>query len=99
MRFDTYEVHKTVQAQRFRHRERDHSHRRALKGAERTDGFISRIASGLERAGVAALRRRGYIAYDAHVLTDKVCRLADGSVGRIAIRESDGAVIEVCVPA
>ncbi len=100
MRYDyTYEVHKTVEAQRFRHRERDHSHLRALKDDDRPGGIVSRIMGGLERLWSADSRRRGSIAYDAHVLTDKVCRLADGSLGRIAVREADGELVEICVPA
>jgi hypothetical protein len=52
----------------------------------------------LERLRPVAARRSA-IAYDAHELTDYICRLADGSMGRVAIRESDGEWIGVCVPA
>lgn len=99
MRYDyTYEIHKDVEGQRFRHREREHSHLRALKGVERPSGILSRIVGGLERLRSADWRGRHYVAYEAHLLTDRICRLADGSVGRIAIQEAEGEVIEVCVP-
>jgi hypothetical protein len=32
-------------------------------------------------------------------MTDQACRMADGGMGRIALRESDGELIEECVPA
>jgi hypothetical protein len=100
MRYDyTYEIHKTVEAQRFRHRERDHSHLRALKGDDRLAGIVSRIMGGLGRLRSADSRRWDHIARDAHTLTDKVCRLADGSLGRVAVREEDGELTEICVPA
>jgi len=99
MRFGyTYEVHKTVEAQRFHHRDRDHSHLRALNGEDRPSGLVSRVMGGLERLRPAE-PRRGHLVYDAHALTDKVCRLADGSLGRIAVRETDGELVEICVPA
>ena len=94
----TYEIHKAAEAERLRHRERDLSHIRVLKGDERTDGIWSRAIGGLGRLRPAILRQPE-ISFGAHVLTDKVCRLADGSLGRVAVRESNGEVIEVCVPA
>jgi hypothetical protein len=94
----TYEIHKTAQAERFRHRERDLSHRSALKAAQPRQGMVSRIVSGLDRLRPMAARRAA-IADDAHELTDYICRLADGSMGRVAIHESDGEWIGVCVPA
>jgi hypothetical protein len=30
-------------------------------------------------------------------MTDRACRLADGSLGRVAIRETGGVLTEVCV--
>ncbi len=100
MRYDyTYEVHKTLEARRLRHGERDQSHLRALRGDDRPDGVVSRIVGGLERLRSVGGSRRGYINYNTQVLTDKVCRLADGSMGRVAIREADGKMVEFCVPA
>ena len=37
--------------------------------------------------------------YGTRVLTGKACRLADGSMGQVAIHESDGEWVEVCVQA
>ena len=76
----------------------DLSHLRALKGDERTDGIWSRALGSLGRLRPAVLGQPK-LSYGAHVLTDKACRLADGSLGRVAVRESDGEVMEVCVPA
>ena len=100
MRYDyTYEVHKAGEAKRLRHRERDHGHLRALKGDDRPGSIRSRIVDGLERLRSADSHRGGHISYDGHGLTDKVCRLADGSLGRVAVREADGELVEICVPA
>jgi hypothetical protein len=94
----TYDIHKTVEAAQFRHRERDFGHLRALKRDEPTDGIVHRIMGGLLRRRTAALHPP-ISARDGYVLTDKVCRLADGATGRIAVRESQGTVTEVCVVA
>jgi len=100
MRYDyTYEVHKTFEAQRLRHGERDRGHLRALRSDGRPQSVVSRIVGGLERLRSVGESRRGYINYETQVLTDKVCRLADGSLGRVAIREADGKMVEFCVPA
>ena len=89
-----FESHGIIQAQQYRHRERDIGHRLAVKGDAPTDGLLSRVADGLK-----GLRRMGTIALDAPVLTDKVCHLSDGTTGRIALRRSDGGWVEVCVEA
>lgn len=100
MRYDyTYEIHRTVEAQRFRHRERDLSHLRALKSYGQSGGIVSRIVGVLARLQPADSSRRREISYQAQRPTDRVCHLADGSMGRIAILEADGELIEVCVPA
>jgi hypothetical protein len=39
------------------------------------------------------------IRYGSFVLTGKACRLPDGSIGQVAIHESDGEWLQVCVPA
>ena len=53
------------------------------------------------RGGLARLRRlapeRADAIYGTRVLTGKVCRLADGSIGQVALHESDGEWVEVCV--
>lgn len=98
MRLDhSYETHRIVEGQRFRHREREHSHLRDLKSDERSASILSRVMGSLERLRAADSRGRRAVAYEAHVLTDRVCRMADGSVGRIAIRETDGEPVEVCI--
>jgi hypothetical protein len=60
-------------------------------------------AVGRFRGGLARLRRlapeRPDAIYGTRVLTGKACRLADGSMGQVAIHESDGEWVEVCVQA
>ena len=97
MRYSTYEIHKDIEGQRFRHRERELGHLRALKSDERSEGLLSRITGSLERLKSTDSRRRRQIAYGAQRLTDRACRLADGSLGRVAIRETGGVLTEVCV--
>jgi hypothetical protein len=94
----SYEMSRIVDGDRSRHQERDLAVRRALKDARRRDGMVSRIIGRLGRLRPVAPRRPA-IVHDVHVLTDKVCRLADGSAGRVAIRESNGEWVEICVPA
>jgi hypothetical protein len=92
-----YHMSKIVDSDRFRQQEREHGIRRALQGDAPSEGMMSRIAGGLGHIRLMASGRPAI--QGVHVLTDKVCRLADGSTGRIAIRESNGEFIEVCVPA
>ena len=58
---------------------------------------------GRFRGGLARLRRlapqRPDAVYGTRVLTGKACRLPDGSMGQVAIHESDGEWVEVCVQA
>jgi hypothetical protein len=58
---------------------------------------------GRFRGGLARLRRlapeRPEAIYGTRVLTGKACLLADGSIGQVAIHESDGEWVEVCVQA
>ncbi len=99
MRSDyTYEVHKVVGDAAFRSRERDLGHRRALKGALPAQGLTTRMVASVGRLRRAALRRP-LVIEEALVLTDRICHLADGSLGRIAVRRSDDGLLEVCVPA
>ena len=59
--------------------------------------------AGWIRGGLARLRRlapeRPDAIHGTRVLTGKACRLADGSMGQVAIHESDGEWVEVCVQA
>jgi len=106
MRYEySHDVHRALESQRVRHRERELGHRRALKAAGRSRGapaqanrLLSRLVGGLGRMRVIAGQRRALI-YGAPVLTDKVCHLADGSMGRVAIRQTGNHWVEVCVPA
>ncbi|OGN83586.1 MAG: hypothetical protein A2X23_03195 [Chloroflexi bacterium GWC2_73_18] len=98
-----YEFYKILESADVRVRERHIGHIRALKereyaleDGERHHGIVSRITARL-------LSRRPVVAgppairYDAHELTDYVCRLVDGTMGRVAIRQSDGGWVAVCV--
>ena len=93
-----YDDQKAINRAETRHQERHLSHVRELRGRERMDGLVSMI-SGRLWALRSVLPNRPAIAIDEHELTDYVCRLADGSMGRVAIRESDGEWIGVCVKA
>lgn len=77
---------------------RDLAEQRLLDGHGRTSGIVSRVAERLARLRLAPDGRRG-IRYGSFVLTGKACRLPDGSMGQVAIHESDGEWLEVCVPA
>jgi hypothetical protein len=79
-------------------RDRVLEQRRALRGEEPREGRLSRFLGGLARMRHLA-PQRPTIVYDTLVLTGKICRLADGSMGQVAIHESDGEWVEVCVPA
>jgi hypothetical protein len=97
MRSDyTYEVHRIVEDAQFRHRSRDLEHRRAIREAAPKDGFLSRMASGVRR--LRAATPPAISIEEALELTDRVCQLADGANGRIAVRKSGAELIEVCIP-
>lgn len=104
MRYEyTYDIHKSLEAERVRRRERQLGHQRALRRAGPSRSFASRMIDGLGRlrslsASRSVAVRRSEISYEAQVLTDKVCRLADGSLGRVAVRRSNGEWVETCVP-
>ena len=97
MRSDyTYETHQAIEAAQLRHREREFEHSRALKGDSLSDAVLARMMGSLRRLRPARLRPP--IALDhAFVLTERACRLPSGGMGRIAVHESDGESIEVCV--
>jgi len=104
MRYEyTYEIHQSLEGQRVRHRERHFGHRRAVRKVAPGRTVASRMVASLGRLRsvgslISVASRRREITYEAQVLTDKVCRLADGSVGRIAFRRSNGEWVETCVP-
>lgn len=77
---------------------RDLAEQRTLDGHGRTGGIVHRVAERLARLRLVPDGRAG-IRYGSFVLTGKACRLPDGSMGQVAIHESDGEWLEVCVPA
>ena len=91
-----YEDQRAIETAEYRHRERHFSHVRGLRSQERSDGILSMLV-GRVVALRSAFTQRAALAADEHELTDYVCRLGDGSMGRVAIRESDGEWIAVCV--
>jgi hypothetical protein len=94
----TYEAHQHIEARSERNRERDLGHIRALTAVARTDGIVHRVARQLDRVRPGALPQT-VLTYDLHELKGAVCRLADGAMGRVTVRESDGVWVAICVPA
>ena len=76
----------------------DLAERQTLSGSGRSGGIVSRMAERLTRLRPVPDGRPG-IRYGSFVLTGKACRLPDGSIGQVAIHESDGEWLQVCVPA
>jgi len=93
-----YDDQKAIESAESRHRERHFGHRRALMGHDRTDSIVSRVVGRLVSLR-SATTKRAALAAEEHEMTDYVCRLEDGTMGRVAIRESDGEWIGVCVRA
>ena len=93
-----YDDQKAIGSAESRHRERHLNHARALRSHQRVDGIVSRVVGRLASLR-PAFAKRDALAAREHELTDYVCRLDDGSMGRVAIRESDGQWIGVCVKA
>ena len=93
-----YDEQRAIGSVESRHRERHLSHVRALRSDERADGIINKVVRRLASLR-PALTRRAVLATDEHGLTDYVCRLDDGSMGRVAVRESEGEWMAVCVRA
>jgi hypothetical protein len=91
-----YDDHRAVAAAQNRHRERHFSHIRSLRETEQHPGIVSRMLGRLASLRPAALRWPARTA-EAHELTDYICRLPDGNMGRVAIRHSDGEWVAVCV--
>lgn len=98
-----YGSHKVVHSAGSRDRGYAVEHRRAAEEAR----FEARKAvtdSGFVSSFLARWRRRATIAMEPAVeianrkLTDSVCLLADGSLGRILLRRIDGRWVEDCVP-
>lgn len=90
-----YDEQRAIGSVASRHRERHLSHVRALRSQERGDGLadkLGRVLSSLR----PTLAKRALPVTD-HDLTDYACRLDDGSMGRVAIRESEGEWVAVCV--
>jgi hypothetical protein len=110
IRLPDYEHHRAMQAADDRRYERGIAHRRGLWEQRFATGARREGWSGWQR-GLAAMAlwvRRARVAHPVpradgppthtQLLTDAICRLADGSRGRIAIvRESDDEWSAVCV--
>jgi hypothetical protein len=106
-----HHYHKVVRESETRQLERRHEHARALKESptrqeRRWPGIRESIVSLLllwrpESPRPAALRDPATgLGIDSHDLTDYVCRLADGSMGHVAIiLGPDEEWTAVCVPA
>ncbi len=91
-----YEDHQHVESARFRHRERDHSHIRALRARPPRDGLVARMLARF-RIG-ASTRRPVVLTHDFHELRGAVCRLANGDTGRIAVHRAEGVWMAICEP-
>ena len=91
-----YDDQKAIEKVEFRHHERHFSHVRGLKSRDRMDGLVSKVIGQLASLR-SVLTTRAALAAEEHEMTDYVCRLEDGSMGRVAIRESEGEWIAVCV--
>jgi hypothetical protein len=87
-----YDVQQAIDAERFRGQERHFSHVRAIKMDMPKVGFRSRLVGRL--ATLAAVLRP---SDPMRAKAAKVCRMADGSMGRVAMRRAGGKWIEVCV--
>ena len=87
-----YDVQQAVDAERFRGQERHFSHVRALKMDMPKVSLASRLAGRL--GSLATFFRPSDPMREKAA---KVCRLADGSMGRVAMRRAGGKWIEVCV--
>ena len=87
-----YDIQQAIDAERSRGQERHFSHVRALKMDMPRVGFASRLAGRL--ASIAAVFRPSDPMREQAA---QVCRLADGSMGRVAMRRAGGKWIEVCV--
>jgi len=98
-----YSLHQLLESNQIRVRERDLGHKRALKGGELgleagepRRSLIGRIMAHTPRRAIGSAKPA--IAISGHELTAAVCRLADGTAGRIAvIRLADEAWETVCV--
>lgn len=91
-----YDEQRAIASVESRHRERHLSHARALRSQARGDGFADKVARLLSSLAPTLPRGAERVAQD-HDLTDYACRLDDGSMGRVAIRESGGEWVAVCV--
>lgn len=98
-----YSDHTHLEATETRHRDRDHGHTRALKESAASlqarkpiVGILDAVALRLLRPAIQ--RAAPAVRAGASELTASVCRLADGSMGRIAIvRKPDEMWEAVCV--
>ena len=92
-----YHIQAIIEAEQQRGRERHIDHLRALREDAAGDGLVSRALGRL--AALRPANARQAIAYEAHELTEYVCRLTDGSMGRVAMRQAEGEWVAVCIAA
>lgn len=98
-----YSLHQLLESNQIRVRARDFGHIRAVEDSKRGLGaggphgsLIGRIMAHAPRRAIGSAEPA--IAISGHELTAAVCRLADGTAGRIAvIRLADEAWETVCV--
>ena len=90
-----YHLAQVIDAARLHGRDLHLQHRRTLRDRGPKDGVVSRTIGWLrsQRAGVHAP-----LVFEAHELTDRVCRLASGQMGLVALRESEAGWTATCVP-
>ena len=87
-----YDVQQAIDAERLRTQERHFSHIRVLKSETPRVSLVGQLAGWLASLG-AAFRRPGPMRQRAA----GICRLADGSTGRVVMRRVGNKWIEVCV--
>jgi hypothetical protein len=98
-----YDSHTVVHSVGSRQRERELAHRRATdearlesRGSLPDPGFVARfLARWRQRASIAI---EPTLSSADRAVTDTVCLLTDGTLGRIVLRRIDGRWVEDCVP-
>ncbi len=98
-----YDSHTVVHSVGSNQREREVAHRRAADES-RLESRQSQPDPGFVARFLARWRQRASIAIEPTLssadrkVTDSVCLLTDGTLGRIVLRRIDGRWVESCVP-
>lgn len=98
-----YDSHSVVHSVGSRQRERELAHRRAAderrlesRQQDADRGFVARfLARWHQRASIAI---EPTLSSADRAVTETVCLLTDGTLGRIVLRRIDGRWVEDCVP-